>query len=170
MSRTLSLILASLLALATPTCASDLVGRASVVDGDTIEIHDTRIRLFGIDAPESAQTCRDAADKEYRCGQVAANELADHLDGKTVACIPRELDRYGRTVALCMVSDADIGDWLVRRGLAVDFTYYSKGKYRLAQDEASLARAGMWAGRFVEPRYFRSCMKNGKLPSFCSSN
>jgi endonuclease YncB( thermonuclease family) len=34
------------------------VGQASVIDGDTLEIHSTRIRLWGIDAPESTQLCR----------------------------------------------------------------------------------------------------------------
>jgi endonuclease YncB( thermonuclease family) len=37
---------------------ADLAGRASVIDGDTIEVHGTRIRLWGIDAPESTQPCR----------------------------------------------------------------------------------------------------------------
>ena len=37
--------------------AEDITGTASVIDGDTIDIHGTRIRLHGIDAPESRQTC-----------------------------------------------------------------------------------------------------------------
>ncbi|MGB6236325.1 MAG: hypothetical protein WBG16_03160 [Bradyrhizobium sp.] len=49
--------------------------------GDTIEIHGTRIRLFEIDAPESAQLSEDASSKSYRCRQKAANELADYLEG-----------------------------------------------------------------------------------------
>ena len=38
--------------------ADDFVGQASVIDGDTLEIHGTRIRLWGVDAPESNQLCR----------------------------------------------------------------------------------------------------------------
>ncbi len=40
--------------------SADLTGRASVIDGDTLEIHGTRVRIWGIDAPESSQLCRGA--------------------------------------------------------------------------------------------------------------
>ena len=43
---------------------ADMVGVASVIDADTIEIHGQRIRLHGIDAPEGGQTCLDAAGRE----------------------------------------------------------------------------------------------------------
>jgi endonuclease YncB( thermonuclease family) len=36
----------------------DLTGQASIIDGDTLEIHGTRVRLWGVDAPESSQLCR----------------------------------------------------------------------------------------------------------------
>jgi len=169
MSRIALLILASLVALAPLRAAGDLTGRASVIDGDTIEIHGNRVRLFGIDAPEAEQLCRDEKRREYRCGQVAANALAEHVEGKTVTCVARDVDQYGRTVAVCSSASLDIGDWLVRRGLAIDYAYYSKGKYRAAQDEASKTHLGIWAGEFIEPRYFRSCMKTGRLPSACST-
>ena len=53
----------------------DLTGQASVIDGDTLEIHGARIRLWGIDAPESSQLCRGDDSLQYRCGAKAANDL-----------------------------------------------------------------------------------------------
>ena len=80
----------------TGAAADDLTGRASVIDGDTIEIHGSRIRLFGIDAPESSQLCRDEDSKQYRCGQQAANALFDFIANRVVACIEVDRGPYGR--------------------------------------------------------------------------
>jgi endonuclease YncB( thermonuclease family) len=60
---------------ASPALADSLSGQASIIDGDTLEIHGTRIRLWGIDAPESSQLCRDDESLPYQCGAKAANEL-----------------------------------------------------------------------------------------------
>jgi hypothetical protein len=62
--------------------AAPLVGQASVVDGDRLEIRGVRIRLFGVDAPESAQTCLEDGAKLYRCGQKAALALSDFIAAK----------------------------------------------------------------------------------------
>lgn len=64
-----------LFALTGPALPADLIGRASVIDGDTIEMRGTRIRLWGIDAPEAAQLCRNDDSDLYRCGAKAANDL-----------------------------------------------------------------------------------------------
>jgi endonuclease YncB( thermonuclease family) len=66
----------SALLLSHDAFASEIAGRASIIDGDTIEIPGQRIRLFGIDAPESRQTC-EANGPTYRCGQQAALGLAE---------------------------------------------------------------------------------------------
>jgi endonuclease YncB( thermonuclease family) len=106
--------------------AGDLRGQASIIDGDTLEIHGTRIRLWCIDAPESNQLCRGDDSLPYRCGAKPANDLDAFIAGRPVNCLPISLDRYGRTVATCLVGGADLGDWLVRNGLALDWPQYSK--------------------------------------------
>ena len=94
--------LLALLLLSGPALAAEpIIGRASVTDGDTVVIHGTRIRLCGIDAPESAQLCQDAAGKNYRCGQQAALALVNRIGEAPISCEPRDTDRYGRTVAVC---------------------------------------------------------------------
>ncbi|WP_212770013.1 thermonuclease family protein [Thalassovita mangrovi] len=63
-----------------PIAAQNLIsGTASVIDGDTIEIHGTRIRLHAIDAIESRQKCLLPNKSEWRCGADAANALANKI-------------------------------------------------------------------------------------------
>jgi endonuclease YncB( thermonuclease family) len=134
--------------LASPTHAAEpLVGIASIIDADTIEIHGTRIRLFGIDAPKSRQLCKDAVGADYRCGQQAALALADHVGSRTLSCDPRDIDRYGRTVAVCYMGGKDLCAWLVLEGWAVAYRHYSKD-YIDEEAAAEAAHRGIWAGIF----------------------
>src|ERR1700687_1796927 len=150
--------------------ADDFIGRASVIDGDTLEIHGSRIRLWGIDAPESSQLCRGEDSLQYRCGAKAANDLDAFIAGRPVNCLPISLDRYGRTLATCLVGGADLGDWLVRNGFALDWPQYSKRKYDDAQREAEHAGRGMWAGSYVKPWLYRVCIRASGSPSKCSDD
>ena len=109
-----------LLFSAAPAFASDISGAARVIDGDTIEVATVRIRLWGIDAPET--------DSEE--GRVAKAFLEGYLLGRHVRCAPRGTDRYQRTVAMCFVADTvDIAETLVIRGYARDWPKYSNGYY-----------------------------------------
>ncbi|UPK40444.1 thermonuclease family protein [Bradyrhizobium sp. 186] len=150
--------------------AADLIGQASIIDGDTLEIHGTRIRLWGIDSPESSQLCRRADSLQYRCGTKSANDLDAFIGRRPVSCIPISMDQYGRTVAICTVGDADLGEWLVRSGLALDWPQYSKGKYAAAQRDAEHAGRGMWGGSYLEPWLYRACVRAGGAPGGCSDD
>jgi len=150
--------------------AGDFTGQASVIDGDTLEIHGTRVRLWGVDAPESSQLCRGVDSLQYQCGAKAANDLDAFISRRPVHCLPISLDRYGRTVATCLVGGADLGEWLVRNGLALDWPQYSKRKYDDAQREAEHAGRGMWAGSYVKPWLYRICIRASGSPSKCSDD
>lgn len=141
--------------------APTVVGRASVIDGDTLEIHDRRIRLWGVDAPEGRQSCDAADGSAWRCGQAAANRLDTHLRDKVVSCFEEDTDRYGRMVARCEVDGEDIGAWLVRQGLAVRYARYAGSAYRAEEAAARQDRAGVWAGPFTNPEDWRRARRGG---------
>ncbi|MBJ7483507.1 thermonuclease family protein [Brevundimonas sp.] len=138
-----------------------VVGRASMIDGDTFEIHDQRIRLWGVDAPEGRQSCDDAQVKAYACGRVAANRLDQHIQGRPVSCFEEDIDRYGRLVARCEVGGEDIGAWTVRQGHAVRYARYAGTAYVVEEAVARGGRAGVWAGRFTEPETWRRERRGG---------
>lgn len=168
-ARTVGTIAIMLLVTGSAAAAGEnLVGRASVIDGDTIEIHGTRIRLHGIDAPESAQLCRNQDSDLYRCGAAAANGLDAFIADRPVSCQVVDRDRYGRSVADCEVAGEGLGEWMVDHGHALDWPRYSRGRYAGAQDAARRAERGLWGGSFVEPWLYRSCIRAGGRPAACS--
>lgn len=138
-----------------------VVGRASVIHGDTLEIHDRRIRLWGVDAPEGRQSCDGADGRAWRCGQTAADRLDDHLRDRTVACFEEDTDRYGRMVARCEVGGEDVGAWLVRQGLAVRYARYAGAAYVAEEAAARAEGAGVWAGPFTNPEDWRRARRGG---------
>ena len=136
-------------------CTPSILGTAYVIDGDTIEIRGERIRLDAIDAPESSQLCLDAAGKRYRCGQKCAFMLADMIGRSVVSCQPKGRDRYKRIIAVCFMGETNINAWMVAQGWAVAFRKYGID-YISQEDEARLARRGIWAGSFEMPWDWRA--------------
>jgi endonuclease YncB( thermonuclease family) len=143
-----------IIALLSAAAHADVAGTASVIDGDTIEIHGQRIRLHGIDAPESGQSCEDAAGRPYRCGQRAALALSDRIGRSTVECRQRDVDRYGRIVAVCFKAGEDLNAWMVRQGWALAYVRYSSD-YVSDQAAAEAQHWGLWQGEFTPPEAWR---------------
>lgn len=131
-----------------------VAGVVSVIDGDTLDMNGQRIRLFGIDAPESGQRCRDARGGLFRCGAQAANALSAWINRNPVACEVRGKDRYGRLLGVCSVRGESMQVWLVANGHALAYRTYSLD-YVAIEDRARLSRSGLWAGEFVAPWAWR---------------
>ena len=163
----LAVLLVAVLAL--PGCASAPVGGgevrghvARVGDGDTIVVRtgrrEVRVRLHGVDAPEHGQPWSGRARR-------FTAELAGDRD---VVLRVWDTDRYGRLVADVLLPDGrDLGDELLRAGLAWHYRWYSDDPRReRLEAEARAARRGLWReGHPVEPRAFREReRRTGRAP------
>jgi endonuclease YncB( thermonuclease family) len=170
--------LASFLYLVTPTSpraqgASQVIGAARVVDGDTIVINDVRIRLEGIDAPESTQACTKANlispvppplppfgqptmlggpartmqkfGNSWACGLEATRHLARMIGPAEVRCDDLGPDKYGRTLGRCFAGETNLNAAMVRDGYAWAYVKYSKD-YVALEAAARNARIGIWQG------------------------
>ena len=144
------------LSVSSSAAAQDrIVGVASVIDGDTIEIHGQRIRLFGIDAPESSQLCVRPTGERWRCGQRASFALSDRIGRATLSCQPHDLDRYGRVVAVCFNGNEDLNRWMVVTGWAVAYRRYSVD-YVADEAAARGSQINIWSGSFDMPWDWRA--------------
>lgn len=151
------LILAALAVVAALLTRERLDGAAVAVDGDTLDMAGTHVRIAGIDAPELRQTCeRDG--KPWRCGEAARRALAEALRAGPVTCTARGRDRYDRPLAQCSAGGLDLADHMVRQGLAVA---YLGRAHAAAEAEARAARRGIWAGTFEAPADWRTAHPRG---------
>ena len=131
-----------------------MLGKPRVVDGDTIQINQTKIRLPGIDAPEMKQACHTSKGKEQMCGQLAKQALERLVRGQDVTCKGDTRDRYKRLIAVCYVGQININEQMVTDGWAMAYRKYSKDYVR-AETLAKARREGMWGGEFMPPWEWR---------------
>ena len=134
--------------------AAELVGRATVTDGDTLTVAKQRIRLWGIDAPESAQQCTGKDGRTWPCGRRSAAALDGYLLEKTVRCQPKDTDRYGRVVAECFVQGASVNRWMVRSGWAVAYRQYATA-FIADEADARQHQRNLWQGPVQMPADYR---------------
>ena len=136
-----AMLAASFALSAPPKVVEEFVGRAvSVADGDTITVlrgtEQVRVRLEGIDAPESRQAF----------GNRAKQSLASMVSDKEVTIRKTGTDRYGRTLGIVVVDGIDANAKLVENGLAWHYRQFNREE-RLARLEvaARQAKRGLWA-------------------------
>jgi endonuclease YncB( thermonuclease family) len=113
-----------------------LAGTARPVDGDTLALGSTRIRLWGIDAPEADTTV----------GRQATHLMAQALALGPVRCEDTGGRSHERIVARCLdAAGQDLAERMVGAGLAVDWPKFSQGRYAPAEARAKRAQLGLHA-------------------------
>ncbi len=162
MKRILSGIVAviAFAASATGACAADIVGAARVINGDTLIIEQQRVRLYGIDAPETRQRCW-ASGVRYNCADQAKATLMHLTRDKDVRCHLESYDQYGQFLGTCTVGAIEINRELVRQGWALAYRPVTLA-YVADEADAERRKAGLWMGDFETPWEWRT--KNGEPP------
>ena len=123
------------------------IGKASIIDGDTIIIEGEKIRFAGIDTPE-----RNKVGHEF-----SKKKLKQKIDNNVVVCIREpNLDPWGRTVAECFIGYDSISSYMVKNGYACDYVKYSKKKYAKEQLYAKSKKLGIWNMNF-DPKWEKKC-------------
>jgi len=137
--------------------------KVAAIDGDTLRSANAEVRIYGIDTPELDQTCIDQNGKDWTCGRNAQAKLKALVARRAVDCTPKGRDKFNRTLAICRTSATqDLGEALVREGLAVNFGVGDKpGPYEAAQEDAQAAKRGMWRGTFQQPSEWRQAHPRG---------
>ncbi|OPH83025.1 thermonuclease family protein [Nitrobacter vulgaris] len=135
--------------------AETIVGEPRIVDGDTVDIGGKKIRLQGIDAPESDQLCLDAQGEKWACGIAARDALSAFSKNRPWSCEVEGRDRYDRSLAFCSIGSQDINQWIVQNGWALAFVSYSN-RYVADESWSRDIHAGLWSGAFIAPWDWRS--------------
>lgn len=144
-----TLLTSSLFAAALPATAQEFSGPVYVIDGDTLAMGDSRIRLEGIDAPETDQACEHARGT-VACGKAATLFLRDMIGDQPVSCRASSTDRYGRAIATCFLNGTNLNALMVRSGWAMAYRRYSSA-YIQEEEAARQDVRGIWSTRFIAP-------------------
>lgn len=154
------LLLAGLLFAAPPKVIDEFSGKViGVSDGDTIKVlvdkETIKVRLEGIDAPESGQSY----------GKKSKDALSEMVAGKNVTVKKTGTDKYGRTLGIVMLGDVDANAKLIEDGWAWHFKKYND-EDRLAnlEENARHAKRGLWADETpLAPWEFRARQKTPEV-------
>lgn len=129
-------------------------GDITIQDADTFQLGSLTVRLEGIDAPETGQTCRKTDGTEWLCGKAALRRLAQLIEGQDVECVAVQQDPYGRVVSKCYVDGIDVSETLIVEGHAWAFVEYSDS-YVAQELKAKENGIGIWSGEAQAPWDYR---------------
>ena len=130
-----------------------ITGKAYVTDGDGIRVARTEVRLAGLDAPEWDQKAKHQNGYWFNHGRHVKSALIQKIGGKHVSVVVESVDKFGRVVGTVTYEGRDIGEWMVREGLAIAAYHH---RYRQLERGAREARRGMWAhAHNFDPRAHR---------------
>lgn len=135
-----------------------------VVDGDSLEINNKKIRLIGIDAPEYYQTCFDEDGLEYDCGFDALEYLQNLIEkgqnrGDKVKCKKISVDKYNRDLSECFIGKTNINRAMVKSGYALS---YWSDEYKKLENKAKKNKRGIFRGKYMRPELYRILEKYKK--------
>jgi len=130
-----------------------IMGHAHVIDADTLWIGQKKVRLIGVDAPESNQVCRRNGGDWY-AGQDATSWLRQWIEGSRVTCEVENKGRYGRWLGTCFYGEYTINAEVVRAGWAEAYTEYSM-QYVMQELLARIEGIGIWSGHCMSPSQWR---------------
>lgn len=138
--------------------AETISGEPRIIDGDTVDIGEKKIRLQSIDAPESDQLCLDAEGKKWACGIAAGDALSDFSNNRPWSCEVSGKESYDRSLAFCSIAGHDINQWMVQHGWALA-SVRDSNRYVADESWSREIHAGLWSGAFIAPWDWRSRSK-----------
>ena len=146
---TATIAIAALLITVTGAHGGEKVsGPATVISGDVLVVQGNKYKLFGIRAPDLAQTCEWPA-KTIPCGDISRTALMDLVVASQVDCVPLD-NTVSPMLARCYVDGFDVGRNMIHTGWAVAAPDGS-ADYRAIEDTAKIAKRGLWKGNFERP-------------------
>lgn len=141
--------------------AQEIGGQPHIVDGDTLAIGRTKIRLVGIDAPERGQPCASTGEgAKQDCGKMAAGALRTLAGLGHVVCYEEGKDRYKRFLATCWAGEKNLNREMVRTGFAFAYRKYSSA-FAKEEAEARSRSLGIWRWAVQPPWEWRREKKGG---------
>lgn len=119
---------------------------SKVMDGDTIQVRNgkkkLKIRLYGIDAPETSQNF----------GAYCTKVLSSRVIGRNVDLKFKGKDKYKRHIAIVYLDDVDINRYMVQEGCAWAYSYYTN-MYKSDELKAKQELKGLWIDKNAQNPY-----------------